>query len=86
MLEGYENQDFIECRPQTIDFANNVRSTFTSSKRKRRNISLAQTEFQLVNKIDQFINENESQAMEIMKKNNDLQTSKQMLKNYFRDN
>ena len=34
---------------------------------------MAQTEFQLVNKIDQVINENESQAMQIMKKNNDLE-------------
>ena len=87
MLEEFvDSRGHSDVRPRTINQAAPMTDGYNHKRKRNKTISMAQTEFQLVNKIDQYINENESQAMTIMKKNNDLENSKQMLKNYFKGN
>ena len=53
---------------------------------RTRNISQAQNEFKLITKLDECISQNEKQALTIMEKNNDLEHSKLVVKDYFREN
>ena len=77
----YQIWNEIDVQPRTMT----AQAAYNTQSRKRT-ISQAQNEHKLITKLDECISQNEKQALTIMEKNTDLEHSKLVLKDYFREN